>query len=183
MTQKQLTFIQEYPKDWNATAAAIRAGCNPNSAGVTASKWLKNSKIRDAIAIKTAQISGEAGITIERIVMELAKIAFADYTQVFYPGTTTLKPLHEWPADCRAAVACIESLEIGELGVVKKIKLHSKTQALEMLMKYAGGFEKDNEQKAAKQLVLVGYGHTKKTERVPPEIGYGQDDGNGDDED
>lgn len=51
MTAMQKAFVGFYLADptHNASEAARKAGCNPNSAAVTASKWLKSDKIRTAI--------------------------------------------------------------------------------------------------------------------------------------
>lgn len=50
LTPLQARFVAEYAKDQNGTQAAIRAGANPNSAHVTASRWLKDAKVADALA-------------------------------------------------------------------------------------------------------------------------------------
>lgn len=45
LTGKQRAFAIEYPKDYNGTQSAIRAGYSKNGAGVTAHHLLKNPKI------------------------------------------------------------------------------------------------------------------------------------------
>lgn len=62
LTPMQTAFVREYHKDNNGTQAAIRAGAAPNSAAVTASKWLTNPKIREAIDAKTQRIEQRAEI-------------------------------------------------------------------------------------------------------------------------
>ena len=49
LTAQQQLFVAEYPVDFNATQAAIRAGANPKGAHVTASRWLKMVKVQDAL--------------------------------------------------------------------------------------------------------------------------------------
>ena len=49
LTDKQRAFILEYPKDFNATQAVIRAGYSPKGARVTASKLLAKANIQEEI--------------------------------------------------------------------------------------------------------------------------------------
>ena len=71
-------FIDEYIKDRNGTQAAIRAGYAPNSAGVTAAQLLAIPKIRDAVNERIAKVSAKAELTLERVLVEQAKLAFAN---------------------------------------------------------------------------------------------------------
>lgn len=50
LTAKQAAFVAEYPKDFNGAAAAVRAGCSEKSAKVTASRWLTNDNVKNALA-------------------------------------------------------------------------------------------------------------------------------------
>jgi len=51
LTSRQELFAQHFALSGNGTQAAIRAGCrNPNSAHVTASRWLQKAKIQERIA-------------------------------------------------------------------------------------------------------------------------------------
>ena len=59
-----------------------------------------------------------------------------------FGSTFTVKSLEESPPDLRR---CIESIQSTKDGI--KIKLWSKTSALDMLMKHLGAYEKDNRQK------------------------------------
>lgn len=48
-TVKQRAFILEYPKDWNATRAAKRAGYASSSAAVRGSELVRNRKVMAAV--------------------------------------------------------------------------------------------------------------------------------------
>lgn len=50
LTPKQAAFVAEYPKDFNATAAAIRAGYAPRSARQQAARLLTKDDIQAALA-------------------------------------------------------------------------------------------------------------------------------------
>lgn len=85
LTDKQKRFCEEYLIDLNATQAAIRAGYSPKTAEQTASRLLRNVKLQEYIAKRQKELSRSTEITQERVIKELALIAFsnnADYAHV-----------------------------------------------------------------------------------------------------
>nr|DAK89753.1 MAG TPA: Terminase small subunit [Caudoviricetes sp.] len=85
LTDKQKRFCEEYLIDLNATQAAIRAGYSPKTAEQTASRLLRNVKLQEYIAERQKELSRSTQITQERVIKELALIAFsnnADYAHV-----------------------------------------------------------------------------------------------------
>lgn len=85
LTPKQKRFCEEYLIDLNATQAAIRAGYSPKTAEQTASRLLRNVKVQEYIAKRQKELSMSTEITQERVIKELALIAFsnnADYAHV-----------------------------------------------------------------------------------------------------
>ena len=77
-THLQQRFVQEYLIDsTNARAAAIRAGYSPINASNEAYKMLRKPHIVEAIEEGRKDLSKRVGITQERVLQELAKIAFA----------------------------------------------------------------------------------------------------------
>ena len=85
LTDKQKRFCEEYLIDLNATQAAIRAGYSPKTAVQTASRLLRNVKVQEYIAKRQKELSRSTQITQERVIKELALIAFsnnADYARV-----------------------------------------------------------------------------------------------------
>nr|DAV46039.1 MAG TPA: Terminase small subunit [Caudoviricetes sp.] len=85
LTDKQKRFCEEYLIDLNATQAAIRAGYSPKTAEQTASRLLRNVKVQEYIAKRQKELSMSTEITQERVIKELALIAFsnnADYAHV-----------------------------------------------------------------------------------------------------
>lgn len=85
LTPKQKRFCEEYLIDLNATQAAIRAGYSPKTAEQTASRLLRNVKVQEYIAKRQKELSRSTEITQERVIKELALIAFsnnADYAHV-----------------------------------------------------------------------------------------------------
>jgi phage terminase small subunit len=85
LTDKQRKFCDEYLIDLNATQAAIRAGYTENYANTNASKLLQNTTISQYIGERQKELSRKTEITQERVIRELALIAFsnnADYAHV-----------------------------------------------------------------------------------------------------
>lgn len=139
MTRKQKLFVEEYLIDLNATQAAIRAGYSPNTAEQAASRMLSFVKVQDAIEKALAERSRRTGINQDRVVQELAKIAFVKITDVVNDDCQIL------PNADKADLAAIESVKVktiptksGEVGVEREVRLFSKLKALELLGKHLG---------------------------------------------
>ena len=77
LTQKQKAFIWEYPKDFNSTKAAKRAGYagNEHSFTVTGSRLLRHPKVNPLIRSLTAATADELGITREWLLNEIQDVA------------------------------------------------------------------------------------------------------------
>lgn len=85
LTAKQKRFCDEYLIDLNATQAAIRAGYSEKTAYRTGADNLKKPQIEEYIAKRQKELSRSTEITQERVIKELALIAFsnnADYAHV-----------------------------------------------------------------------------------------------------
>ena len=139
LTAKQQRFADEYLIDLNATQAAIRAGYSPKSAEQQGSALLRNPKVRAYIDARMAEHSRRTGVTQERIIRELARIAFLDPTQLVNMDTAEL--LDDASADDRAAIASVKVKTIptqdGQ-GVEREVRFADKIKALELLGKRFG---------------------------------------------
>src|SRR5690625_847346 len=82
LSEKRKRFANEYLIDLNATQAAIRAGYSPKSAGQQGSELLKNPNVRAYIDARLAELSARTGVNQERIMRELARVAFLDPTEL-----------------------------------------------------------------------------------------------------
>lgn len=139
MTQKQKRFIEEYLIDLNATQAAIRAGYSPDTAQQTGSENLSKPVIRAQIDRAMAERSKRTGVNAERVVQELAKIAFVNAAEVIDPKTATVKE-DALPEDT-AAIQSVKVKTFGEDGLEREIKMADKLKALELLGKHLGMFK------------------------------------------
>jgi phage terminase small subunit len=81
LTNRQLAFCREYCKDFNGTQAAILAGYAEKHADITASKYLRFSKVQAEIKRLLDPKIKKDGITIERNLHETSLIAYAPLIQ------------------------------------------------------------------------------------------------------
>ena len=142
LTDKQKRFVDEYQVDLNATAAAKRAGYSEKTAYSMGQRLLKKVEIQAAIQKRQAKLRGKLEITQERVLEELAAIAFAngtDFASINRNGLVRLVPTDDLPEDKKKAVASIKE---GQYGT--EVKLHDKVKALELLGKHLGVFDSGN---------------------------------------
>lgn len=142
LTPKQRRFIDEYLIDLNATQAAIRAGYSEKTAYSIGVQLLKKLEIQAEIQKRRSRLQNKLEITQERVLQELAAIAFAngaDYAKVVNSGllpTVEMIPTKELPPEKLPAIAGIKANQYGV-----EVKLHDKVKALELLGKYLGTFD------------------------------------------
>ncbi|OQC75271.1 MAG: Terminase small subunit [Spirochaetes bacterium ADurb.Bin001] len=137
----QKLFVDEYLIDLNAAQAAMRAGYSPDNAGFQGHCLITNPKIKLAISIAKAKRARRVGITQDRVIQELAKIAFLNPIDMINPSNVTLKSKAS-----RDDTAAISSLRVkrfltkGGNGVEREVKMYDKIRALELLGKHMGIF-------------------------------------------
>lgn len=144
LTARQERFVETYLVDLNATQAAIRAGYAPKSAEVTGSQLLRNPKVAAAIdAVKQAR-SQRTQVTADRVVQQLARIAFGDIRKIFESTEhgVRLRCPDEWPDEIVPLIAGIEVITVsrgeGMVEHVAKIRAADKLKALELLGRHLG---------------------------------------------
>lgn len=136
LTPKQSAFVREYLIDLNATAAYKRAGyiAKGNAAEVNATRLLRNAQVQAEIQVAMNQRSERIEITADRVLKEIARLAFFDPRRLLN-GDGTPKAIHELDDDTAAAVAGIDIVTKGneDLGYadILKIKLADKSKNLE----------------------------------------------------
>ena len=136
LTMKQKAFVAEILVDLNATQAALRAGYSAKNAMHIGYQLLQKTLVQEAI--QKAQVNREkrTEITQDRVLAELGKIGFSDLKDFveFGPDGVSLKQ----DADVDGAVVAEVSETATQLGSSKKIKLHDKMKALELLARHMG---------------------------------------------
>lgn len=142
LTAKQKRFVEEYLIDLNATQAAIRAGYSVRSASEIGNENLRKPQIRAHIDEALAERSKRTGINADRVLQELARIAFVKATDVIDTDDATIK---QYASDDDLAV--IQSVKVKVIptkegdGVEREIRLNDKLKALELLGKHLGMFK------------------------------------------
>ena len=141
LTAKQKRFIEEYLIDLNATQASIRAGYSPNTAQEIGSENLSKPIIKNEIDKAIAERSRRTGINQDRVLREIAKIAFVNPSDVINFNQATVK---ENASDDDLAVISgvkIKSIPTDDGDIQEReVKLYDKLKALDMLGKHLGMF-------------------------------------------
>lgn len=139
MTKKQKRFVEEYLIDLNATQAAIRAGYSPDTANEQGSRLLANVSVSNEINRAMAERSKRTGVNADRVVRELAKIAFVNAADVINAKDATLR--NDATEDDTAAIQSVKVKTFGDDGLEREIKMADKLKALELLGKHLGMFK------------------------------------------
>ena len=141
LTPKQAEFVRQYLVDLNATQAAIRAGYSEKTAYSTGQRMLKNVEVQNAIAQAQVQRTKRTEITADRVVAELAKIAFADPRELMEwgPEGVKLKDSADLTEGQAASVAEVSETTTKDGGSLR-LKKHDKVKALELLGRHLGMF-------------------------------------------
>lgn len=158
LTEKQRLFVMEYLRDFNATRAAMAVGYSKKTAYAIGWENLRKPNVQAEIKRQKETMADDLGMSVQRIIAEYMKIAFADISEYVEFGQkdellfdTEGKPAID-PATGeqmtykRNFVAFRSSEEVdgtlisevkqGKDGV--SVKLHDKMKALAALEKYMG---------------------------------------------
>lgn len=162
LTPQQERFCLEYLQDPNATAAYQRAypDCTRASAERSGPRLMGNVEVLSRIAQLQAERAERQKVTADRVLIELARLAFFDARTLYRPDGT-LKDPAEWDDATAAVIAGVETEEEympegeeqepqphgGSLtrhrGRVKTVRTHrvkraDKNKTLELLCRHLG---------------------------------------------
>ena len=152
LTEKQQRFVDEYLIDLNATQAAIRAGYSAKTANEQGCQNLA----KQAIAEKMAERSKRTGINQDRIVLELAKIAFVKMTDIVDEEGRIRPDATDDDLSCIESVKYKESSSMNGDSVEREVKISSKLKALELLGKHLGMWNDKIDVNVAIPVVISG---------------------------
>ena len=156
LTEKQRRFVEEYLVDLNATQAAIRAGYSVQTADAIGCENLTKPNIQAEISKRMAERSRRTGVNQDRIVLELAKLAFVKMTDI----VDDQGKIKDGTVD--DDLACIESVKYKESAsetgssVEREVKLASKLKALELLGKHLGMWNDKLDVNVVRPIVISG---------------------------
>ena len=151
LNPRQRRFVEEYLVGLNAKQSAIKAGYGgtPESAAQYAVELMKKPHVKAAIQEGMRERSIRTGIDQDLVVRALSQVAFSNIKDFVDwvafsvptdfidqgPGGIIIKPLDEIDVDKLSAIA-----ELSSNGGRRKIRLHDKLKALELLGKHLGMF-------------------------------------------
>lgn len=141
MTEKQKIFANEYLIDLNATRAyrvAYPSVKKDETAAAAATRMLRNVKVAAYIQERMRERQKRTEITQDRVLQELAAIAFAkatDYAEV-EDGQVIIKDTVNLDEQQVKAIAGIKE---GKYGI--EVKLNDKEKALKLLGRHLGMFK------------------------------------------
>ena len=140
MTDRQKLFCDEYLIDLNATQAAIRAGYSPKTASEQGCYLLTKVNLRAYVDKALAERSKRTGINADRVLHELAKVAFINASNVVDLNGATV--LEDASPDDTAAIASVKVKRVdGEFtSIEREIRFADKLKALELLGKHLNMF-------------------------------------------
>ena len=159
LTEKQQRFVDEYMIDLNATKAAIRAGYSAKTACEQGARLLATVKVQGTIAEHMAERSKRTGVNQDRIVRELAKIAFVNLTDIVDEEGRIRSNATDEDLSCLESIKYKESSSDTGDSVEREVKIASKLKALELLGKHVGMWnDKLNVEMDAELNIHVDYG-------------------------
>ena len=130
LTLKRERFAQEFLKDLNATAAAIRSGYPARSARQAGHALLRVPAVEALIQAAWNRLQQANGVTVERIVEELRRVAFSDLGACF-DTNGNLRPLQDLTEEERAPLASIKVVTRPIAGGEKgEVEVRPRTQAV-----------------------------------------------------
>lgn len=151
-------FVEAYlctmPRNGKRAYLRVNPDVTEGTAEVESSKLLRNPQIVALIEQRQQEMQKALEITTERVLAEVARLAFVDIRNLYHEDGTLKQP-HELDDNTAAAIQSIdvEALFDGRgedrehVGNLRKYKLVNKAEPLRDLMKHLGLFEKDNKQK------------------------------------
>lgn len=143
LTPKQRKFVDEFVRHRDAAMAAVKAGYSKRNPAQSGYQLLNNPKVASVVEQRLATIATACDVEAQRVVQELARIAFADILEYveYDPDeevSLRVKALEEIRPGARAA---IREIKEGKFGV--ELKLEPKMPALRELAKITGAVDED----------------------------------------
>lgn len=108
LTPLQRRFVEEYLIDLNGTEAAVRAGYSKKTAKAIACQVLKVQHVTDAIEEAMASRGERTGITADRVLRELERLAFSDLDNYTVDDNGDLKLADGAPKNAMRAVQSVK---------------------------------------------------------------------------
>lgn len=155
MLEQHQRFADKYFETLNGAESARYAGFSEDSARQEANRLLDRDDIQGYLQKLRAELSEKTGISQQKVLNEIARIAFADIRN-YYKGDDQLKAITDLDDNEAAALASVKMYEEysqGEpIGINKEIKMYDKLAGLEKLARHLGMYNKDESNKMSVNL-------------------------------
>lgn len=146
LNAKQKAFCQNYIQCLNATTAYLQVyDCKDETARRSASDFLTNPDIQNYIAQLQAESSLRTEVSQDKIIKELAHLAFSDLTNLveFEEGRVTIKSSKKLTRDVTSSIKKFTvtrrfNKQENTETVETTIEVHDKIRSLDKLMQYLG---------------------------------------------
>lgn len=156
LTKKQNRFVEEYLIDLNATQAAIRAGYSIESARDIGCENLTKPNIQKEIARAMAERSKRTGVNQDRVILELARLAFVKMTDIVDDKGKIKENATDDDLSCIEGIKYKHSDTDSGSSVEREVKIGSKLRALELLGKHLGMWNDKIDVNVAVPIVISG---------------------------
>jgi len=142
LTDKQKRFVEEYPKDLNATKSAERAGYSAKTASRIGPELLGKTCVKDAIARVLEKRSKKTEITADRVLLETGLLAFSDITHYRLTDDGEIEPTETAPDGAMRAISSVKKRTIttrdGDTTYEVEFKLWNKPEPLKLAGRHVG---------------------------------------------
>jgi phage terminase small subunit len=164
LTRRQEVFVQNYLVSLNATEAAKLSGYSPKTAKAIGSTLLTNVNVAAALKRERERLARKFEVTIERVLSELARIAFSDMRDFMKPGPDG-SPVLDFSALTPDQSAVLQEVTVEEFKDGRsdqrqvrrtKFRKEPKIAALELLGKHLGMFSENVNHKHEHQHTVLG---------------------------
>ena len=148
LTDRMEAFCRAYVTNgFNGLRAAISAGYSENGAGAQACALLKRPNVTRRISTLMAPGLKGNRITLENMLAQISAIAMFDKRKL-YDADGNRIPVHLLDDETAAALSHFTKDDL---------VAYDKTKAVDMAMKFLGGYEKDNAQKQENLAIQVNF--------------------------
>jgi len=173
LTDRERAFCAEFVASrFNASAAAIAAGYSAASAAQEGSRLLRRPRVAALISAALEQRMGELEVAADRVLIELASVAFSDLASVcsWGPRGVKLVSSDDLSQFARAAVKSV-TVRPGKFGNTVTVSLHDKHAALQTLSRVLGLLRPEDDPDATNAEIEAGAGLIEEAvERVAEEV-------------
>lgn len=178
LNHREIKFAMKFVETRDPVRSAEYAGYSPSLAAKYPARWLDETspdykpKLAAMIRLKTEAVSEAEALTVHDLIAQLKATVFTDPLDFFdtsggdvfeddegemqVRAASRLRDISEIPLHARMSIQEIEQTALAGGKVLKtKFKIRDKEASIDKLMRWLGGYERDNLQRAESYVVLA----------------------------